>query len=216
MASAMLDFFDKDYFYEDCQCERSQAGYCVIHNSTNISEGVPGHGDGGLVCGGEASERGEGQEDEREWPQYISLTPNSERASPNWPSLKRKVEIDEGIKTKAFKFVINQSFPRQPTEDSLIDVIEYRIKLLSTESVVFLPGEHKIIKTCAEIVRKAGRLSLLMKPPDNLALRFLSEGFISPSFRGDISVNLQNANNEELHLSAGTVVGYLIMSPFVQ
>jgi deoxycytidine triphosphate deaminase len=55
-----------------------------------------------------------------------------------------------------------------------------------------------------------------MKPPENLGLRFLSEGFISPSFRGDISVGLQNANHEEVHLSAGTVVGFLVMSPFVQ
>jgi hypothetical protein len=172
MASAMLDFFDKDYFYENCQCEQRHVGYCDIPNS---------------------------------------ITPNSERASPNWPK-QAKSEIGS---SKALKVVINASFPRQPTNESLISLIEYRVKIMSAESVVFVPGEHKIIKTTAEIARKAGKLSMLMKPADNLTLRFLSEGFISPSFRGEISVSLQNATNEEVHLPAETVVGYLIMSPFV-
>lgn len=179
MANAMLDFFDKDYFYDDCQCEQRHDGYCDIHNSTNIS-----------------------------------LTPNSERASPKWPSIKRKAK-SEMDSSKVSKVIINQSYPKQPTSDSLVENIEYRLKLKNESGVVFAPGEQKIIKTTTEIARKAGKLSMLMKPPDNLTLRFLSEGFISPSFRGDISVSLQNATNEEVHLSAGTVVGFLIMSPFV-
>ena len=117
--------------------------------------------------------------------------------------------------SKVSKVIINQSYPKQPTSDSLVENIEYRLKLKNESGVVFAPGEQKIIKTTTEIARKAGKLSMLMKPPDNLTLRFLSEGFISPSFRGDISVSLQNATNEEVHLSAGTVVGFLIMSPFV-
>jgi len=183
MASAMLDFFDKGYFHDGCQCGQSQDGYCEIHNSNNIS-----------------------------------LTPNSVRASPNWPSIESpqdKGDISQS-EAKVIKVVINQSFPRQPADDTLLDVIEYRVKLLCSESEIFAPGEHKIIKTSAEIARKAGKLSLLIKPPDNLALRFLSEGFISPSFRGSLTVSLQNAGHEELRLSAGTVVGFLIMSPFVQ
>jgi hypothetical protein len=35
------------------------------------------------------------------------------------------------------KVVINQSFPRQPADDTLLDVIEYRIKLLCSESEIF-------------------------------------------------------------------------------
>jgi hypothetical protein len=87
----------------------------------------------------------------------ISLTPNSDRTSPNWPSIKRdecQVKRDGEItSSKVIKVVINQSFPRQPADDSLVDVIEYRVKLLSAESVVFAPGEHKIINTSAEISR---------------------------------------------------------------
>ncbi len=183
MASAMLDFFDKGYFHEGCQCDQSQDGYCEIHNSNNIS-----------------------------------LTPNSARASPKWPGIKSgqdKVDINPS-KAKVIKVVINQSFPRQPADDTLLDVIEYRVKLLSAESEIFAPGEVRILKTSAEIARKAGKLSLLMKPADNLALRFLSEGFISPLFRGIIEISLQNASQCEVHLAAGTVVGFLIMAPFVQ
>ena len=182
----MLDFFDKGYFREGCQCDDSitnkQGGYCEIHNPN------------------------------------ISLSPNEARASPNWPSIKSsQVKSDGGsTSSKVIKVVINQSFPRQPIFDHLVDVIEYRVKLLSEESEIFAPGEQKIIKTSAEIARKAGKLSLLMKPADNLPLRFLSEGFISPSFRGAISVSLQNASHEEVHLAAATVIGFLIMSPFAQ
>ena len=111
---------------------------------------------------------------------------------------------------------ICQAFPRQPTDDKLLDLIEYRIKVLSSHNEVFESGQSKKIETNIRIGRKPGRLSLLLKPADNLELRLLSEGFISPMLRGKIPVELQNPSPEGQHLPAGSVVGYLILTPFIR
>ena len=110
---------------------------------------------------------------------------------------------------------INQSFPRQPTIDNLINMIEYRIKIMCTNNEIFESGQTKKIETNIRITRKPGRLSLLLKPADNLELRLISEGFISPMLRGKIPVELQNPSPEGQHLPSGTVVGYLILTPFI-
>ena len=41
---------------------------CILVKPYKIPDRVLDHGGAGLVSGGEAAERGEGQEDEREWP----------------------------------------------------------------------------------------------------------------------------------------------------
>merc|ERR1711963_1069097 len=89
---------------------------------------------------------------------------------------------------------INQSFPRQP----------------AAEDLKFQPGEGGKVKTNTLITRKAGRLSMLMKPSDNLPLRFLNEGFISPSFRGPLTVELQNSSSENVHMGAGSLIAYMV------
>ena len=110
---------------------------------------------------------------------------------------------------------ICQSFPRQPLDNKLADLIEYRIKVLSSHNEVLESGQSKKIETNIRIGRKPGRLSLLLKPAENLELRLLSEGFISPMLRGKIPVVLQNPSPEGQHLPAGSIVGYLILVPFI-
>jgi hypothetical protein len=109
---------------------------------------------------------------------------------------------------------INQSFPRQPAEH-LMNLIEYRIKVLSTSASVFQPGETRKLLTNTSISRKPGRLSLLMKPADFLPLRFLSEGIICSQYRGILSVDLLNSSNEPVLIPANTIIAYLILSPFI-
>lgn len=183
MASAMLNFFDQDYFRVECQCGQSEENECAIHNTNKLP-----------------------------------LTPNSGRTSPNWPTPKidgyKRKSGEEKNPSKACEIEINQSFPRQPNDEFLVGMIEYRVKLLSSENVVIEPGENKMVKTSVLIARKPGKLSLLMKPPDNLSLRFLSEGYISQTYRGNLSVSLQNPHNEKVLIPPGTVVGFLIMAPF--
>ena len=110
---------------------------------------------------------------------------------------------------------INQSFPKQP-QDQLTNLIEYRLKVLTTTASVFQPGETQKLLTNTSISRKPGQLSLLMKPGDFQPLRFLSEGIICPQYRGPLSVVLQNSNNEAIHLPANTVIAYLILSSFLE
>ena len=111
---------------------------------------------------------------------------------------------------------ICQSFPRQPLDNKLADLIEYRIKVLGSYNEVLESGQTKKIETNIRIGRKPGRLSLLLKPAENLELRLLSEGFISPMLRGKIPVVLQNPSPEGQHLPAGSIVGYLILVPFIR
>lgn len=113
--------------------------------------------------------------------------------------------------------VINQSFPRQPLDSRLIKSIEYRVKLLSARKVLIQPGETITLSTNTIVNRKPGQLSLLIKPPENLmSVFFLSEGNINPQFRGRITVKIQNSNDNILHIAANIVIGYLILTPFLE
>ena len=135
---------------------------------------------------------------------------------------------------------ICQSFPRQPTLEHLIDSIEYRyvfeylsyiftnkrhqfsfrVRVLSARSYTFYPGEVKTVWTNVSITRRPGRLSLLLKPCEKpfetVGLRFLSEGFLCPTRRGELSVSLQNPTENTVFLSAGSVVGFVVLTPFVK
>ena len=111
---------------------------------------------------------------------------------------------------------INQSFPRQPTSETLSSLIEYRIKILAAEHLKFRPGEGIKVRTNTTITRKAGKLSMLMKPAENLPLRFLSEGLISPLFRGPLTVELHNSSGANVHLGAGSLIAYMVLTPFVE
>ena len=111
---------------------------------------------------------------------------------------------------------INQSFPRQPAQDYLTRMIEYRIRMLSSYSQVIKPGEIKKMRTNVTITRKSGKLSILLKSPENLPLRFISEGLLSPAFRGSLSVCFENSTSENIYLSPGSSLGYLVLTPFIQ
>ena len=130
---------------------------------------------------------------------------------------KEDVDILSANMSSAIKKVeINQSFPRQPTADYLIDVIEYRIKVLALNDIVLIPAESKKIQSNIFISRKAGSLSLLLKPCEDLPLRLQTEGFINPMFRGTVLVDFHNSASNDVYLSAGSLICYLIMSPFIQ
>ena len=114
------------------------------------------------------------------------------------------------------KVEINQSFPRQPAQDYLTRMIEYRIRMLSSYGEMIRPGEIKKIRTNVTVTRKSGKLSILLKCPENLPLRFISEGLLSPAFRGNLSVCFENSTSENIYLSPGSSLGYLVLTPFIQ
>ena len=111
---------------------------------------------------------------------------------------------------------INQSFPRQPAAEHLSNLIEYRIKILCSTDINLQPGEKRKVSTNTMISRKAGKLSMLMKPAENLHLRFLGEGLICPSYRGPLTVELQNSTGENVCICAGSLVAYMILTPFIE
>ena len=110
----------------------------------------------------------------------------------NLSALSSYEPADCANETKVLPVEINQSFPRQPTSESLSSLIEYRIKILAAAE------------------------SMLMKPAENLPLRFLSEGLISPLFRGPLTVELQNSSGTNVHLGAGSLVAYMVLTPFIE
>ena len=129
--------------------------------------------------------------------------------------LNRLISDNKPIATVVKRVEINQSFPRQPNEN-LINLIEYRIKVLSSQDIMFHAGEVKMVHTNTCVTRKAGRLSMLMKASENLPLRFLSEGLINPTYRGYLPVNLQNPSGDNVYISAGSLICYLILTPFIE
>ena len=132
-------------------------------------------------------------------------------------TIQEKKEVDSSRKDWTVPQVdINQSFPRQPTQDHLVNQIEYRIRILSNHETVIKPGEIKRVQSNVSVTRKAGKLSLWILTPDGIPLRFISEGILDPAFRGRLSVQFENPTSEEIHLPAGCNVGYLVMTPFMQ
>ena len=111
---------------------------------------------------------------------------------------------------------INQAFPRQPTSTSLLESLEYRIKVQCLSTETFEPGQTRRILTNVDIGKKPGKLSLLLKSADLSGFIFQSEGYINPTWKGRISVCLQNCHCSSALIISGSVVAYLILSQFVQ
>ena len=90
------------------------------------------------------------------------------------------------------------------------------MKLFACEELIFFPGECKNIQTNTSITRKYGRLSVLLKPAENFSLRCQNEGIIIPSFRGNVTLQFVNSTYAHVVIAAGSLVGYLILTPFVE
>ena len=88
--------------------------------------------------------------------------------------------------------------------------------MLSKKRYIFQPGEQKFVLTNVDIGRRPGKLSLLLKSCEDGGLRFLSEGFLCPTMRGEVTVKLLNPGETKIHLSAGSPVAFLVLTPFVK
>ena len=195
MAQALLDFFDEDYFSQACTCgsgSNMEQEKCGIHGDTVGPVQHPLSGP----------------------PTQLPLSGPIENGggSDVVPALHTHVPPIAG--SDVVQIDINQSFPRQPTQEHLTMLIEYRIRVLSNHPSVIKPGETIPIQTNIKVTRKAGKLSLLLKSAEGLPLR-LAEGLINPSFRGRLAVYFENPSSENVHLPAGSNVAYLILTPFI-
>ena len=219
MEQTALNFFDEKYFSADCLCDINQKGSCPFHpvneEDQRITKTTP------------VFERfyPVNEEDQR----IKKTTPVFEQEYFPEPCLcdrnqsiycplhKGNKDVESQKKsTYPVKLVeVNQSFPKQPTND-LIPFIEYRVKLFTCEEIIFFPGECKSIQTNTSITRKYGRLSLLIKTDENFPLNCRNESFLNPSFRGNVSLQFGNVKYEHVVIAAGSLVGDLIFTPFIE
>lgn len=124
-------------------------------------------------------------------------------------------QVNENENRGVQQVEINQSFPRRPIQEELASMIEYRIKILLNYDEILKPGQTKEVQTNLTVKRKCGNLSLLILSADLKTTRFCSEGFLSPNMRGRLSVTLNNPQNSDVYLAAGTIVSFLVLAPFV-
>ena len=82
--------------------------------------------------------------------------------------------------------------------------------------IILKPGQIQEVQTNVIIKRKCGNLSMLVLGSEDKSIRFYSEGYVNPNMRGRITVVLCNPHCADIHLSAGTIVGFLILAPFVK
>ena len=108
---------------------------------------------------------------------------------------------------------ISSFFPSE-IQYNLHPLIEYRIKLLLKHNVVIHSGESQKIETVCILNKKLSKLSLMLKSYEHLPVVFESEGAINSKFNGRIKVTLTNYSIQNVKMSAGAPVGYLILQPY--
>ena len=109
-------------------------------------------------------------------------------------------------------------FPKSIAEH-LQPFIEYRIKVVMKEDLLFLRGESQLVNTSCVIKRKnrskgGGKLSMHLVPCETLPLSLESGGYIDTSFKGRIVLKLTNYSGEIKRFCAGTPVAYIVLQPF--
>ena len=129
---------------------------------------------------------------------------------------KKKLKTDIILEKECSKILkISNIFPKQPTNDFEASQLEYRVKLLNSESASLKPGESRNITTNVLISKKPNKLAMHVKKPENQDFAFHSEGFINPQTRGFVIVNLENRTREVVYLPKESIVGYLILTPYL-
>ena len=110
-------------------------------------------------------------------------------------------------------YEINSVFPVE-VQYHLRHLIEYRIRLLLKERVVIESGESKVVETACILHKRLPNLAIHLKGNKELPLTFESDGYISPKFKGRLSVKLTNHTKSQIHLHDTMTVGYCILQPF--
>ena len=104
---------------------------------------------------------------------------------------------------------ISHYFPLQPSPD-LVDLIDYRIKLLLSETITIKPGEYRKVWTLCRISRNLPFFTIYVKNNPALPIMVDSDVFIPQSSRGEyVSLNVFNISNEVVTVPSGICVAYL-------
>ena len=199
MEQSALNFFDEKYFSAACLCDINQNDSCPFHPVKEEDQ---------------RNKKTTPVLEQEYFPEPCLCDGNQKTYCP-LHKLNTNVECQKKSTYPVKLVEVNQSFPKQPTND-LIPFIEYRVKLFACEEIFFSPGEYKSIQTNTSSTRKYGRLSLLIKTAGNFPLNCRNEGFLNPSFRGNVALQFENVKYEHVVITAGSLVGYLICTPFIE
>ena len=90
-------------------------------------------------------------------------------------------------------------------------LIDFRIKIKLKNPEIFYPGEEKIVPTRLMISALPTHMNFHVKEESRIPLMLLSEGAISPAFRGRVYMTFSNLNNSVIRLSTSITIAYLII-----
>ena len=121
-------------------------------------------------------------------------------------SLEKIVNIEPDYDITSF-------FPAE-VQSHLHPLIGHRIKLLLKKSVVIHSGETQNVETACILDQKISKLSMMLKSYEHIPVVFESEGTINSRFRGRVKVTLTNYSFQNVKMSAGAPVGYIVLQPF--
>ena len=93
-------------------------------------------------------------------------------------------------------------------------LIEYRVKVLLKGDIVISPGEVVLAESACIIRKGVVDYCLHIMKNEKIPLTLISEGYISELFSGRIVVRLANYKSEQIKLSCGTEVAYIILNTF--
>ena len=123
----------------------------------------------------------------------------------NLSDLERNIEDDH---------YYYSSFFTEELQYHLQLLIEYRIKLVLKQTVIFHASESQSVETCRILDKKIIKLCLTLKPKEQLPVTFESEGGISSRNEGRVKVKLTNYSCQPMKMYAGSTVGYIVLQPF--
>ena len=111
-------------------------------------------------------------------------------------------------------YCISGNFPSCSSFRFYTDLIEFRIKIKCMSAFSLEPGERGTVLTWMKMSQsRSPSHSYYIKEGDKPLFKVINEGFVEPSFRGRVTIELLNPHDTTLVFPASHVVAYLLISP---
>ena len=115
-----------------------------------------------------------------------------------------------GLESSEITYEIGCTFPPKPPSH-LLDIVDYRIKLMLKEATSIRGRESKSVFTTCKLSHDLPSFTMFLKGNEELPLLIDSQIFIPHNQRGKyISLNLTNTSNQIVRLPAGIITLMLI------
>ena len=111
--------------------------------------------------------------------------------------------------------LISGHFPSCSSFRFYTDLIEFRIKIKCMSAFSLEPGERQTVFTWMKMSQsRSPSHSYYIKEGDKPLFKVINEGFVDPSFRGRVTIELLNPHDTTLVFPANHVVAFLLVSPY--